>query len=105
MPKFINFDPILVAFGVFNVLRLVSYLPQIVAVARDQNRATAISFSCWSMWVGANASTGLYAWERLGDMTLALVNAFNALCCLAVLLIAVYKRSRFRAPGPKGLPS
>ena len=86
-------DVIALAFGVFNVLRLASYLPQIVAVARDQNGASAISFSCWIIWICANASTGLYAWERLGDLGLTLISVFNAACCLVVLTLAFYKRS------------
>lgn len=87
-----NVDVLAVAFGFFNILRLVSYLPQIVAVARDQNGATAISFSCWSIWIGANGSTGLYAWFKLGDLALALISCFNAGCCATVLLLAIYKR-------------
>jgi hypothetical protein len=46
MISFGNLDLIALACGGFNLLRLASYVPQIVAVARDRNGATAISFSC-----------------------------------------------------------
>ena len=80
------------AFGAFNILRLASYVPQIIAVARDAHGATSISFSCWTIWIGANISTALYAWVNVGDIGLAAVSAFNAACCFAVLFLAIYKR-------------
>ena len=92
----LSIDYVALSFGVFNVLRLISYFPQIIAVARDDNGATAISFSCWSIWIGANASTTLYAWVKVGDVALALMNGFNAACCAVVLVLAVYKRAMIR---------
>jgi hypothetical protein len=84
-------------FTLFNGLRLVSYLPQIVRVARDSNGATAISYSTWLLWMAANTATGLYAWVNLKDLSLAGMNAANATCCGAVIAITVARRSQWQA--------
>jgi hypothetical protein len=88
-------DAISFAFGLFNLLRLASYLPQIMAVARDSHGAHAISLTCWMIWIGANATTGLYSWVKLADFALASVSAFNTICCLLVFFVAGYKRLIF----------
>jgi hypothetical protein len=93
MPYPLSIDIVAVAFGAFNILRIAFYLPQIVAVARDQHGALAISFSCWTVWVCAYVSTGIYAWERLGDSSLVLVTGTNAACCVIVLALTAYKRA------------
>jgi hypothetical protein len=90
-------DLIAAAFSFFNLLRLISYLPQIVAVARDENGAAAISISCWMIWIGANGTTALYAGLTIGDPALTLVSAFNAACCAIVVMLAVQKRICGRA--------
>lgn len=87
----------LVLFSAFNILRLVSYLPQIVRVARDRHGASAISFASWGMWVGANASTAAYALVNLGDPWLGAINVVNAACCVVVLALTFVKRRRYRA--------
>ena len=55
-------------FTAFSGLRIFSYLPQIRRVARDTNGASAISYSTWALWTGANIATALYALTNLGDM-------------------------------------
>jgi hypothetical protein len=88
-------DAISFAFGLFNLLRLISYIPQIAAVARDHHGAHAISLTCWTVWIGANATTALYSWVKLADFTLASVSAFNTVCCALILFAAGYKRFIF----------
>ena len=83
-------------FTIFNGLRVVSYLPQIVRVAQDKHGATAISYSTWLLWTAANATTGLYAHINLNDPALAAINWLNAACCALVIALTAYKRHRAR---------
>jgi hypothetical protein len=56
---------VLFLFTVFSGVRLFSYLPQIRKVASDTNKASAISYSTWSMWTGANLARALHAATNL----------------------------------------
>ncbi|MBZ9994219.1 hypothetical protein [Mesorhizobium sp. BH1-1-4] len=79
-----------------NGIRITSYLPQMIAVARDRNGASAISYATWAMWVTANGSTGLYALVNLHDPVMAAINVMNAGCCLVVIALTASKRRRSR---------
>ena len=84
----------LALFSIFNILRLGSYLPQIVRVAMDEEGAKAISYSTWGLWIGANASTAGYAAVNIADMTLFIVSAMNAIGCAVVVGLTAFKRHR-----------
>lgn len=89
------------AFTIFNSLRLVSYLPQIMRIARDQNGASAISYSTWTLWTAANTSTAAYAAVNLGDAYLSLVSAISAACCFIVISLTMFKRRRLPTTKPQ----
>lgn len=89
----------LLAYTLCNALRVFSYVPQIVRIARDQEGARAISLATWWLWIAANASTVLYAWINLSDVPLAILNAFNVLACLIVVGLTIWKRCSSRNPG------
>jgi hypothetical protein len=55
--------------------------------------AAAIAYSTWFLWtIASAASAALYAACNVLDPLLAAINAMNALCCLAVILLTAYKR-------------
>jgi hypothetical protein len=84
----------LVVFAAFNALRLISYVPQIVRIARDTNGASAISFSTWFLWTGSHLATGAYAAVNLQDLYLTLASALFAACCVVVVVLTAMKRRR-----------
>ena len=89
-----NLDFLTLTYGFFNMLRLMSYAPQLVLLAQDKSGAKAISVSSWLIWTGANLTTAVYAWVRLADVPLSLLNAFNTGCCATMLALLIYKRTK-----------
>lgn len=84
-------------FAGFSSLRMISYLPQIYRVAMDGSGASAISYSTWGLWVGANITTALYAFNNLRDPYLGSVSVVYAACCIAVIVLTMAKRRRYRS--------
>lgn len=88
----------LAAFAASNTLRVLAYLPQIHKAVVDENGASAISRTTWSLFLVAHLSTIAYALVNRSDPWLAACFTANALCCLTILAIAWW-RGRRRTSG------
>lgn len=90
-----NLEEITLAlFAACNSVRIFAYVPQIHKAATDTNGASAISGTTWSLFLVAHLSTIAHALVNLGDWWLAICFAGNAVCCLAILGIASWKKRR-----------
>ena len=77
-------------------IRCLSYLPQIARIIRDENGASAISYTTWCTWILAHLATGSYAVFNLGDAYLAIVSIIYAFFCTVVMLLTVFRRAQHR---------
>lgn len=78
-----------------NGVRLLSYIPQIVAVARERSGAHALSLTTWFFWTLSNASSAVYCSTVVTDVLLASAMWGNAAGCMAVASLTVMKRQRY----------
>lgn len=86
------------AFGAFmlvNSLRILAYIPQMWAAAKDNNGASGISYATWSLFLISHLTTIIYAIIYVGDSVMALIFFGNASACLAVLAITFVKRRQY----------
>jgi Flp pilus assembly protein TadB len=81
-------------FAACNSLRVIAYIPQIRKAATDQNGASAISYTTWTLFLLAHLSTVAYAIVNRSDWGLAACFATNAVCCLVIVAVAYCKRRR-----------
>ena len=84
----------LTLFAACNSFRVIAYVPQILKAANDKNGASSISFMTWFLFLLAHLSTVAYALINRSDWGLAVCFAINAVCCVAILAIAYWKRHR-----------
>ena len=82
----------LALFAASNSIRVVAYLPQIRKAAADKNGASSISLMTWFLFLVAHLSTVAYALINRSDWGLATCFAVNAVCCVAILAVACWKR-------------
>ena len=79
-------------YALCNAARLLSYVPQIVAVARETSGAYAISLVSWLFWLLSHVATALYSAVVVKDALLAGMMWGNAAGCLGVVLLTTVKR-------------
>jgi hypothetical protein len=91
----------LAVFTLFNSLRFLAYVPQIAKTIKDRSGAEAISFGTWFLFLASHTSAMAYAIENQGDWKMATVFLGNAVGCVAILLIAGWKRLTHRRHAPK----
>ena len=87
-------DVSLAAFAILNLARAAAYFPQIHRIWHDRHGASSVSLLTWSLFAAANIATAAHAVASSGDRIVALVFVFNAACRLAIVMVAVLKRSR-----------
>ncbi len=82
-------------YAVCNAARLLIYVPQIVAIAREQSGAHAISMFSWIFWSFSHAVTAVYCHIVVNDPLLSSMMWGNAFGCLAVVALTAAKRRRY----------
>lgn len=90
-------DLTLTLFTLCNSLRVVAYVPQIARAVTDRGGAEAISFGTWGLFLVSHGSAMAYALVNKEDCAMASVFLCNAIGCSAIILIAAWKRSRYRS--------
>ena len=89
-------DITLAVFTLFNSARFLAYVPQIIKATKDQSGAEAISFGTWALFLASHLSAMAYAIVNQADWTMASLFLSNAVGCGVIILIAGFKRSRYR---------
>jgi lipid-A-disaccharide synthase-like uncharacterized protein len=79
-------------FAASNSFRVIAYVLQILKAAGEKNGASSISFMTWFLFLLAHLSAVAYALINRSDWGLAACFAINAVCCVAILAVAYWKR-------------
>lgn len=89
----------------FNSVRVFSYVPQIISVAKDKSPAKAISLMTWSFWTFANLTTALYATFVVPDYLLSIMSYGNTLGCGIVVAMVICKRKKYSVSDIVSIPA
>src|ERR1035437_6411881 len=93
LPTFITLSDL---FIVFNLGRVLFYLPSFMKMKSARNNLDSHSLITWFCWIFANITTGLVFYVQSGelDVKVGLIYA-NALMCSIGFGLILYKRRKF----------
>ena len=95
MSQELLFQTITAIYAVCNVVRLLFYVPQLLAVGRDPLGACAISLSTWTFWTFSHAVTTVYCGMVVCDPLLAAMMLGNTVGSFAIVVLTARKRCAF----------
>ena len=79
-----------------NTVRVFFYAPQIRAVFKANDGASAVSIMTWGFWTFANFTAALYGWLVIRDPGFTVIFSGNFVCTGVVTLIASIKRANYK---------
>jgi hypothetical protein len=91
----------LTLFTFCNSIRIFGYLPQLLRSARDESGGSSTSITTWALFFAANTSTAAYALVNANDPLMALMFSLNALCCVFITVVTLWKRRLFSSASRK----
>ena len=84
------------AYLISNATRVLTYVPQIVAVWRCPHGAISVSLMTWGSWAASNLTAVLYGALVVDDGFFVAISLINLIGCGAVTSIVCWKRSARR---------
>lgn len=78
-----------------SAVRILFYVPQMLAVARERSAAHAVSIVSWTFWSISHAATAVYALVVTHDALLGAMMWCNTAGCGAIVALTAMKRRRF----------
>jgi uncharacterized protein with PQ loop repeat len=92
------------AFFAVNAGRIFAYLPQILAAAKCQNGAAAVSRATWSYFAFAHFTGAMYGLVVIHDHMMVIVFIGNFLACCVLVGLVSWKKWRHVADPVKPKP-
>ena len=79
-----------------NATRIISYVPQILAVWRCTDGALSVSLLTWGSWVLSHVAAMFYGVLVVRDLPFVLITLINLLGCSCVTAIVMRRRKQWR---------